>query len=410
MDQLSGRFLYVTVVLFTSFIAATYGFGIYLFPAIAPEMIKDIGFTYAQMGVTTGAVQAGFMGFALLSGVLTGWLGAFNVIRISIVLCAAALGGLTWAENFVLISVCLFLLGGCAASVWVPMVEVSQQCISRLHQGRVLGLMSSGTSYGVFMNSLLIALLLNAYGWRSLWIVTFALVCGLCVWAFFVLRKLEQGLLVDRTPQAVQAPQAGLVSKIRSLPAGTTSLVLVMMFLNGLSCMPYQTYLSSFLVGEHGFSIEQSALAWRIIGLVGMAGGFLMGWVADRITVKWALTIVYSILSLAALVLLVQDLSIVHLYVTSVLFGLSFYAIFGLVPAYISHVYRNGTAALVFSFGNVALGFGGIAGNLAGGWLKETSGTFEWIYVVILAAAIGSVVVSLAMRNERFMALQMVDA
>ena len=71
---------------------------------------------------------------------------------------------------------------------------------------------------------------------------------------------------------------------------------MLMMFLNGLSCMPFQTYLSSLLVGEHGLNIEQSASAWRLIGFVGMFGGFLIGWVADRITVRWTLLIVYLLL------------------------------------------------------------------------------------------------------------------
>ena len=66
MKTLSGIRLWGFIALFTSFIASTYGFGIYLFPALAPEMIKDIRFTYAEMGITTGFVQAGFLFFALV--------------------------------------------------------------------------------------------------------------------------------------------------------------------------------------------------------------------------------------------------------------------------------------------------------------------------------------------------------
>ena len=65
---------------------------------------------------------------------------------------------------FLLVSFLLVIMGGCVASVWVPMVEVSQRYIPDSYQGRALGLMSSGTSYGVFINSLLLAFLMDTYG------------------------------------------------------------------------------------------------------------------------------------------------------------------------------------------------------------------------------------------------------
>ena len=126
-----------------------------------------------------------------------------------------------------------------------------------------------------------------------------------------------------------------------------------------------------------------------------------MGWVADRITFRWALVIVYLLLGVSTTILLYAEATTASIYAASVLFGLAFYAIFGLVPAYISHVYKNNTAALVFAFGNIALGLGGIIGNTAGGWLKAETGTFEAMYLIILIASLGSVLVSLVIRGEK---------
>jgi predicted MFS family arabinose efflux permease len=387
------------VVLLTSFIAATYGFGIYLFPAIAPEMIKDINFTYLEMGVTTGAVQAGFLISALLSGLLTNILGALRIIKASIVICALCLFGLTWASNFILISFFLIVLGGVAASVWTPMVEVSQRYISPKHQGKALGLMSSGTSYGVFLNGFLIHFLLDDYGWRSLWLITFAILLILCIWTFASLRKTEH---VRHSYDDIKSDnKSNPFTKLMKLPKGMTSIIMLMMFLNGLSCLPFQTYLSSFLVSEQGLDIGQSATAWQVIGITGTVGGFIMGWVADRITVRWALTVVYVFLSASTILLLYFDTGSYYLYLMAFLFGMAFYAIFGLMPAYISHIYKGGTAAIVFALGNVSLGMGGIVGNALGGWLKGVYGSFEWIYVVILTASLASMMMSIVMRNEQ---------
>ena len=402
MKTLSGIRLWGFIALFTSFIASTYGFGIYLFPALAPEMIKDIRFTYAEMGITTGFVQAGFLFFALVSGLLTNKVGAFRIIKTSVLLCTLSLLGMIWANNFLVISLLLILMGGCAASVWVPMVEVCQKYISPNHQGRALGLMSSGTSYGVFTNSILIFLTLNDLGWRFIWIATFIIVALIYLCAFFIFRAIERHEAeVDSQSTSAQATSIPFLEKIRNLPRKTTAIIMLMMFLNGLSCMPFQTYLSSLLVGEHGLNIEQSASAWRLIGFVGMFGGFLIGWVADRITVRWTLLIVYLLLGQSTAILLYAEITPVSIYASSALFGLSFYAIFGLVPAYISHVYKNNTAAIVFAFGNIALGLGGILGNTAGGWIKQATNTFERLYLIILFAAIGSAVLSIVMRSEK---------
>jgi hypothetical protein len=89
------------------------------------------------------------------------------------------------------------------------------------------------------------------------------------------------------------------------------------------------------------------------------------------------------------------------LYVATVAFGGSFYAVFGLVPAYIGHFFGGGSAALVFAFGNIALGLGGIVGNAFGGWLKVSSGSFAPIYIVMLAAAVASAALSAVMPCEK---------
>ena len=58
-------------------------------------------------------------------------------------------------------------------------------------------------------------------------------------------------------------------------------------------------------------------------------------------------------------------------------------------------------AALVFAFGNVARGLGGILGNGAGGWLKEAFGTLEGLYTMILMAAAGAALTGVALTRER---------
>jgi MFS family permease len=82
------------------------------------------------------------------------------------------------------------------------------------------------------------------------------------------------------------------------------------------------------------------------------------------------------------------NVSFASLVIMSVAFGIAFYAIFGLVPAYIAQNFRGPAASIVFAAGNSALGAGGIIGNSLGGVLRQTTGSFDSIYILILVAAI----------------------
>lgn len=397
MKQGNGRSVVITL-LFTGFIASTYGFGMYLFPAMVEAIRVDIDFSYGTMGTISGLVQTGFMICALLAGFLTLRFGAMPMILGSIALCAAGLGGMAIAPNITLMAVFLTLLGGCAASIWIPMVEVARTHIPKQHQGKALGLMSSGTSYGVFVNSFLLTSLLPYEGWRSPWVAT-CIIAGFLTLLGILLLRVSR----PKATEAVSVERRSILARVRALPKALTAAILFMMFLNGLSCMPYQTYLSAFIQNEAGYSADTAAYMWRIIGVVGMVSGFAIGWLADRITVRFGMIATYTVLALSCGLLINATGGDNHtmLYAAGVLFGISFYSIFGLVPAYISHVFVDGSAALVFAFGNIALGLGGIVGNIIGGYTKVFTGSFEMNYLIMLGASVCSALLSAVMPSER---------
>src|SRR5471032_1720424 len=90
--------LAVTLLL-TAVIAATYGFGVYLFPVVLPQMKHDIGFDYAQAGYITAARQLANIAMALLSGLAAARFGAARVMLVATVLSAMDLAGRAFATN-----------------------------------------------------------------------------------------------------------------------------------------------------------------------------------------------------------------------------------------------------------------------------------------------------------------------
>ncbi|HEX9447663.1 MAG TPA: MFS transporter, partial [Dongiaceae bacterium] len=182
-------------------------------------------------------------------------------------------------------------------------------------------------------------------------------------------------------------------------------LLIATMFLNGLACMPFQTYLVPLLREDFGWDASEATHLWSLIGGIGMIGGFALGWLADRISIKWAMLVTYLLLAAAAVLplMLSRDPAATPrlMDLAGLCFGLAFYAIFGLVPAYISACFRGDAATLLFGIGNIALGLGGLLGNLGGGYAKSVTGSFAPIYGLVLLASLLLIILAWATPNER---------
>lgn len=388
-------------ILFTSFIAVTYGFGVYLFATVLPEMKAELRFSYTESGGMIALAQCGFLLAALSSAVLTHRLGAVRLMLLSMVVCVLCLVLMAFAQTMVQVSVLLLFAAAAAAAVWVPMAAVAQETIEARHQGKAIGLMSSGTAYGMFVNGLAVPVLLPLYGWRSVWVFVALLGALSLCWGWWRLsaRKTipptstpptistqEPRLTPERAviTQSKGSSRSGLWQQLRQ-PAAL--LILGMMLVSGIACMPVQNYLMAFLREDLAYPVAQAGRAVAIIGLVGMVGGFLMGALADKITLACALTLTYLLLALASgLFLYHGDVWVV--YVGAAIFGLAFNAIFGLLPAHINLHFSPHAATAIFGVGTVALGVGSVLGNFFGGYIHDVSGSFAPIYLASAAAAL----------------------
>ncbi|WP_296182803.1 MFS transporter [Pseudomonas sp. UBA1879] len=386
------------VVLLTGLVAATFGFGIYLFAQLVPDMRASLGFDISYVGTLTAAGQFGYLTCALVAAWLTARLGGGWVIFGSGVVCAVALIGLSLAQNVLLIGVLLTLLAGTAATVFVPMVDVISRTVAFKYRGMAMGLVSSGTSYGVFINSLLVPLYAPQGEWRTVWWMVGLITAVIAIGVLFVFKRAR--LFADASdvnpsePRVLGDPTAK-VSKAAMMQPWVL-MVWAMNFLLGFSTFPFQNYLSSYLRTELQFDVTYTAQIWASIGFVGMFAGLAVGGLSDRIGLRITMMLVYLCVGLASLILVVHPAGYWPL-VAGVLFAIAFYPIFGLIPAYVSKM--AGSAALavtLFGVANIMQGVGGMLGNFSGGVLASVTGSFMGLYVAIGLVAL--VMAGLALR------------
>jgi predicted MFS family arabinose efflux permease len=383
-----ANFVEITI-LFTSFIAATYGFGVYLFSTILPDMKAELHFSYTEAGGFISLAQVGFLVAALTSSVFTHRIGARRLIQLSMLTSCLSLFGLIFVSQGWHIAVLLTIAAAAAAAVWVPMVAVAQELIPIKHQGKAIGLMSSGTAYGVFVNGLAVPILVPSYGWRAVWVCSATLACAFFVWGWARLSKHEDSRNTNNPDSSAtpieQSNERISIGQLFRHPS--ILMILVMMFLNGIACMPAQNYLMSYLRDDLGYDLAIAGRAWSAIGLFGMAGGFVMGALADKIGVKKSLTLTYLLLSVATALFLHHG-STYEVYLGAAIFGLAFNAIFGLVPAYVSLNFSKNTATLIFGLATVLLGVGSMIGNFYGGMMHDALNSFSVVFLISTLTAL----------------------
>lgn len=391
----------VSIIIFTGYIMIAYGFGLYIFPALVPEMRATYNFEYHAIGTIMALNQMAYIIFSYLSGWLSLSVGSLVLVGLSILICSVCMILIGIVDHFWLLGTLFIINGACAAAAWVPIVNIVNRFVPEKHLSKTMGFISSGTSYGIFMVGFAIPMLVEHYQWHFVWIF---FGCGsLC---FFILSTM---FFVFSFPLSMYFETSThkkpdkLTDKAFCTPLDKHKIffLMIIMFLTGMSFIPFQTYLMPYIREDIHFPIEVGGYVLNIIGLLGIISGLAIGMLADRYSIRQTLLIIYALIfsSAALLSFFPYKWSIL---VSASFFGISYFGTFGLIPTYISKVISKRRSAFVFGICNFALGTGSSIGNYLGGWSHQYNATFRWIYISIcLICTILFLIVSLELENEK---------
>jgi len=193
----------VITLVFSGFLAFAYGFGIYLFPILGPDMKNDLGFSYVQMGYIAAGIQVGFILSSIMSGVFAPKVGELRFICASMVFCGLCLIALSGVQSPFQAAIILMLIGFVPAATWVPMVAVIRRFIAYSRRGTVFGFLSGSGGYGAIVNGQIVPILQVEFGWRSIWLGTG---CAVLIFAF-------AGILILKYMDVVDVPSNNKAEK-----------------------------------------------------------------------------------------------------------------------------------------------------------------------------------------------------
>lgn len=376
------------VLVCAAIIVSTFGFGVYLFSAIASDMRSDLGFSYTTVGTIIAVAQFGFLGASIFSSMLVPRLGAIPVVLGSTLICGLGLLLLGVVSSPWMIGAILTVLAACAASTWTPMVGLVAEHIDFKHRGKTMGVIGSGTSYGIFINGLIIPMLLPDYGWRGVWI---------CMGSITVVITVIAAIIMLSGKKRSQAAQDGpsFLQQIPQIISVKPWLLLSSVFLASIAFISFMNYISLYVRDDLGLAVSVSGQVLMIIGAVGMVAGLATGALADKIGAKAGIVLMLMLL-LGASLLLLNYVDTWFLYLAALGYGTAYVGYFSIVPAYISKAYPAELSTTIFGGTNFAMAIGAMLGNFLGGWSKSSFGDFSMVYIVAAVTAV--VVIGMTMR------------
>lgn len=408
--SLSGPKQAAGVAYIAAFVGITYGFGIYVFSQLIPDMTRSLDFSNAEAGTITAAGQLGFVVFAFAGTWMSTRVNPVGVMVGSALLCSVSVFAVGFASNVWVVGALIFISTGTSASVYVPIAEVVASFTSVSRRGTSLGVISSGTTYGVGVGALLVPVFAVWDTWRGVWWTSGILGGILCVFAYRFFRRHHIWTEVWRLRVANKSTSAskqgsGLDLKtVFALILTWAGLIWIIKLMNGFSFMSFQTFLSPLLRDHGGQSVNYASGVWLTIAVCGAAAGLLVGAIGDRIGLRRTLFFCYGLFVVSSVIMANFQGGLMP-YVGAALFAFSFYPIYGLVPAYVSTVASGAVATVIFGMANVFQGLGGILGNSVGGWFADSAGSgsdrIVYLYLVLGAGAAVLALATFALPSDR---------
>jgi MFS family permease len=429
-----SRIFYGWYIVIASVVVMTLGIGGagYVFGVFFPALVGEFGWSRAEL---SGANSLSFVVMALLGpmvGRLTDRYGPKAVMAIGGVVCGIGFASLSLVGslgpfNDLLAPITQFYIFflifaiGLAGAGFVPINTVVANWFMR-RRGLALGLTATGIGWGGFVMIPVAGYLIDNFGWRIAYAVLGALIlASVLPVALFImrLRPQEMGLLPDGdVPESVGSPlvaEADASDDDGSGPSPASSMIggltvrqamgTLSFWSLGLAYACYGLGLGTVLVHaitmftDRGFASQDARLIISFVALLGIVGKVVVGYLADRVSVKMLGAVCFAIQA-AGTVILINANSLALAWAFVLIWGFSMGGIVALQPVLVGRYF--GLASFGAIFGALGLFMGTSAASpIISGYIFDVSGSYIPAFTAFAVAdALGALFI-LALRVPR---------
>ncbi len=364
---------------------------------LLPAMGRDLQLTYAQMGAISTANFLGYLAGILGTAPLVRRFGARYCTGAALLLSGLAMVGIGCSSSLTAIIVLYVLTGVGSAMANIPIMAVLSSWFSSQLRGKAAGLVVSGNGAAIVFAGQAVPWMngLTIYDWRLSWAVLGMLVLLIGILCLVVLRNRPQdmGLLPAGYEDRSAAPQPHRLGSKRTVSPRLILHCGAIYFIFGFTFVSYATFIVTTMVEQYGFSQQVAGGFWSWVGFFSLFSGPLFGMLADRVSRRFSLMVVFSIQTLAYLLAGLQP-AVPWLLLSIGCFGIVAWSIPSIMAALTGDYAGPEQTFAMFSAITFIFATGQVAGPFLAGLIAERTGTFSGSY--LLAAALTAIAVLLA--------------
>jgi len=365
--------LVITLVMATACVAQAFGrftWGVVL-PGARDDLLDGSNTMAGLFGtLNVAAYLIGTFAVAWIASRVT----LVGLVRIGMVISTTALGLAAIASNGSTLAIALSMMGLGGAMIWIPLPAIAARSLPQRRAGMAVGFIGTGIGIGVVFSGQ-VARYLEQHSdddavWQTLYQIEFAIAVVVLVGVFVFLRS--HG---DR-PSA--AGGFGGISALKTIPGWIPATVAYAAF--GFAYILVIGFLVARLEDDSGFTSDQAATIFSVLGAATILGGLSLGRLSDRIGRRVTLTSTFALFGGCALLALTGT----QPWVTIAAFGagLMFSGMPVLIIAHIVEHTTPDTYGPAFSAATLAFGITQMISPQIGGLLADQFGSFTWVFVL----------------------------
>lgn len=400
----------VTVSAITLLLAG--GIGFYSFGAFFTPLVNEFSWSRAQISLATSIM--GLVGF---TGPLLGtWVDRYGARRIMVL--GALLMGLSFAFLGFTSSIYYFyalyfvVATGQMAILNIPVLTVVSHWFEK-RRGLATGISVAGFGLGGLIMLPLSAHLIYRLGWQWTYHILGVTICFVLVPLITLVIKNSPhdiGLLPDgekytaqEKHQRMPVPASGIRIQRWTLPKALKTsvfwilvLAFTMVFLGTASVIAHAV---PFFVGQ-GFGNQMaSTILGSAVG-VSILGRVIVGYLSDRIPVKYMAVLVF-LFQVAGLLVLIFPATAVTIPAFIVIFGLAMGGLFVLEPLAIREYFGLDSFGAIYGGLWAFETLGWAAGPYITGYIFDTTGNYNLAFITFIAATLLAAVLIMFARHPR---------
>ncbi|WP_220729116.1 MFS transporter [Apilactobacillus zhangqiuensis] len=260
------------------------------------SIIIGLHISTAAAGMLSTVTTFGSLLGGILFGLLADRFGRVRILTYTIFIFAISTAGIMFAQNFITFAILRFCVGLGAGGEYGSGVAMVAESFKKKQLGKSVSITTIGGQVGSMMAAVLAAIMIPAFGWRSLFLIGIIPI----FFAFIIRKNLNESQDFIDTMETGKRPKVS-VKKLFATPrlAYQTMALIVMVIVQIAGYYGLINWLPSIMQKKLGLSVAGSSL-WTIVTIIGMSAGMLtFGTILDKIGPRKAFGLFLLVASVA---------------------------------------------------------------------------------------------------------------